>query len=105
MSVWKKRILVCVVFAGLLFFADTLRSPKNQVSARAYIGFVRTYQGYGRSMLEGVVACRYRPTCSDYSIEAVERFGIGRGLYMTVKRLASCTDEVPMGSLDDVPLT
>lgn len=104
MSVWKKRILAGVLFAGLLAFADTLRSPENQLTGSAYIGFVHLYQGYGRPMLEGVVACRYRPTCSDYSIEAVERFGIWRGLYMTVGRLASCTDEVPMSSVDEVPV-
>ncbi len=105
MSVLKKRILAGALLGGLLIFADSLRSPENQISARAYIGIVHMYQSYGRPMLEGVVACRYRPTCSDYSIEAVERFGIWRGLYMTVVRLASCTDDIPMGSIDDVPLT
>jgi len=53
-------------------------------------------------MLEGIVACRYRPTCSEYSIQAVERYGIGRGLFLTVKRLASCTNDVPMGTVDEL---
>lgn len=102
MKVWKKRILAGVLFAGLFVFADTLRSPENQITASVYVGAVHVYQGYCRPLLEGVVACRYRPTCSDYSIEAVERFGIWRGLYMTAKRLASCTDDVPMGTVDEV---
>lgn len=102
MSIWKKRILAGVFFAGLLIFADTLRSPEDQLTAKAYIGFVHGYQSYGRPLLEGVVACRYRPTCSDYSIQAVERFGIWRGLYLTFKRLFACTDDVPMGTVDEI---
>ena len=87
--------------AVLLLFADTLRSPDAQLTARVYIGFVYSYQSYGRPLLEGIVACRFRPTCSDYSIAAVERFGIWRGLYMTIKRVASCNDSVPMGTVDE----
>lgn len=101
MSAWSKRFFAGAVLAVLLLFADTLRSPEAQFTAQVYIGTVHTYQAYGRPMLEGVVACRYRPTCSDYSIAAVERFGIWRGLYLTAKRLASCTESVPMGTVDE----
>lgn len=34
--------------------------------------------------------CRYEPTCSEYTIQAVERFGVKRGLILGVKRVASC---------------
>ena len=80
-----------------------MRSPENQLTARAYIGFVHIYQGYGRPMLEGIIACRFRPTCSEYSIQAVEKYGIWTGLFLTVKRIASCTSDVPMGTVDEVP--
>lgn len=102
MNVWKKRILVAVLFGGTLIFCDTLRSPENQITASVYIGFVHTYQEYGRPLLDGVVACRFRPTCSEYSVRAVERYGIWQGLYLTVKRLASCTNDVPMETVDEV---
>lgn len=98
----KKYLLVAGITVSLLFLADTLRSPENQFTARAYIGFVHIYQAYGRPMLEGVVACRYKPTCSEYSIKAVQKYGVWMGLYLTAKRLASCTNEVPMGTIDDV---
>jgi len=101
MSVWKKRVLAGTALAILLLFVDTLRKPGDQVTGRVYIGTVHLYQIYGRPMLDGVVACRYRPTCSDYSIEAVERFGIARGLYLTVIRIYSCDDSVPMGTVDE----
>jgi uncharacterized protein len=35
-------------------------------------------------------ACRYVPTCSEYAMEAVERFGVLRGGWMTVGRLLRC---------------
>ena len=34
--------------------------------------------------------CRFRPTCSEYAIEALERHGGLRGGWLTVRRLARC---------------
>ena len=35
-------------------------------------------------------ACRYVPTCSEYAMEAVERYGAGRGGMMALWRLLRC---------------
>ena len=35
-------------------------------------------------------SCRYLPTCSEYSIEALKKFGLVKGLFMSVKRILSC---------------
>jgi uncharacterized protein len=35
-------------------------------------------------------SCRYLPTCSEYSIEALQTFGIFKGLCLSVKRILSC---------------
>ena len=35
-------------------------------------------------------ACRYTPTCSEYAMEAVERYGVLRGVALAVRRLLSC---------------
>src|SRR5262249_8874661 len=35
-------------------------------------------------------SCRYVPTCSEYAMEAVERFGVIRGSAMAIARLARC---------------
>ena len=35
-------------------------------------------------------SCRYLPTCSDYSIDALIKFGLLKGLYMSFKRILSC---------------
>ena len=35
-------------------------------------------------------SCRYFPTCSDYSIEALKSFGFVKGLIFSLKRIFSC---------------
>ena len=35
-------------------------------------------------------SCRYLPTCSDYSIEALKTFGFLKGLFLSIKRILSC---------------
>jgi len=35
-------------------------------------------------------SCRYLPTCSEYSIEALKTFGFFKGSYLSLKRILSC---------------
>lgn len=35
-------------------------------------------------------ACRFHPTCSEYMLEAVQRHGVVRGIWMGTRRLARC---------------
>ena len=35
-------------------------------------------------------SCRYLPTCSEYSIEALKSYGFFKGSYMSIKRILSC---------------
>ncbi|MCK1713592.1 membrane protein insertion efficiency factor YidD [Bradyrhizobium hipponense] len=48
--------------------------------------------------------CRHLPTCSAYGDEAIERFGLWAGSWMTLARLLRCN---PFGTsgIDNVPLT
>jgi putative membrane protein insertion efficiency factor len=47
-------------------------------------------------------SCRYSPSCSRYSHEAVEKYGVFKGVWLGVKRLGRCR---PMGGqgYDPVP--
>lgn len=46
--------------------------------------------------------CRFEPTCSVYSMQAIEKYGFIRGLWLTVRRLARCQPFNP-GGWDPVP--
>jgi putative membrane protein insertion efficiency factor len=35
-------------------------------------------------------SCRFDPTCSEYTIQAVEKYGAFRGIWMGVKRICRC---------------
>ena len=47
-------------------------------------------------------SCRYHPTCSIYAMEAVEHYGVLKGGWMGLKRLARCHPGYP-GGFDPVP--
>jgi len=40
--------------------------------------------------LSGFYRCRYFPSCSEYSHRAIEHYGIGRGLWLSIRRLIRC---------------
>jgi putative membrane protein insertion efficiency factor len=49
-------------------------------------------------------SCRFHPTCSSYALTSIERFGIGRGGWLAVKRIARC-NPFNEGGYDPVPAT
>ena len=53
-----------------------------------FIVLIRIYQ-YFISPITGA-ACRYTPTCSQYAIEAIRKYGAFKGGWLTIKRIASC---------------
>ncbi len=46
--------------------------------------------------------CRFFPSCSEYAVEAIRKYGAGRGLRLTLARLSRCHPWNP-GGFDPVP--
>jgi uncharacterized protein len=64
------------------------------------LGLIRAYQWALSPFLGG--ACRFHPSCSQYTYEAVERYGSVRGVWMGLKRLLRCNPWFE-GGYDPVP--
>lgn len=64
------------------------------------IKFIKIYQ---ITPLHSHSYCRFTPTCSQYMIEAIEQFGIIKGIYLGIKRILRCN---PFGKTgyDPVPV-
>lgn len=70
------------------------------LASRALQGAVRWYQCQISPL--SPPSCRYYPTCSQYALTALRRFGALRGTILAVLRLLRCTP-FNNGGIDDVP--
>ena len=66
------------------------------------IGMIRFYQKY-LSPLKIYSHCIFTPTCSQYGIEAIEKYGALKGLALTFWRILRCNPFNKNGGYDPVP--
>jgi hypothetical protein len=59
------------------------------------IAFVKLYQYMISPVLPS--SCRFTPSCSEYSIEALKEYGVVKGSYLTIKRILKCHPFHPGG--------
>ena len=75
----------------------------NKIKSAPVLILLTLIKGY-KNILSPLLptACRYMPTCSDYSSEALSKYGSIKGTRLSVKRLSRCH---PFGSkgYDPVP--
>ena len=64
------------------------------------IGLIRLYQKTISSWLPR--ACRFEPSCSEYTARAILKYGFLKGIYLGIRRLLRCHPFNP-GGLDPVP--
>lgn len=74
---------------------------RHTFAVRAALYALRFYKAYLSLLLAG--SCRYQPTCSQYSYEAIARFGVLRGSWLGFKRLMRCHPFTRRFGFDPVP--
>lgn len=67
---------------------------------RFCLAAIRGYQRYISPLLPD--ACIYIPTCSQYAVEAIEKYGVVKGCWLGVRRLLRC-HPFHAGGYDPVP--
>ncbi|MEX0968301.1 MAG: membrane protein insertion efficiency factor YidD [Bacteroidia bacterium] len=60
----------------------------KQAASYPFILLIRFYQAGISPYLPN--SCRYTPTCSQYSLEAIKKYGPLKGIYIAIKRIGRC---------------
>ncbi len=67
---------------------------------QVFLVLIRFYQRFISPALPP--SCRFNPSCSEYSYEAIQRYGLLRGGWLSLRRIARCHPWNP-GGYDPVP--
>jgi len=70
------------------------------IMKRIALAMIRFYKRFLSPLLPS--ACRFEPTCSVYTYQAIEKYGVFKGGWMGIKRISRCHPFNP-GGYDPVP--
>ena len=54
-----------------------------------FIAIIKIYQ-WTISPILGANKCRFTPTCSNYALEALKKYGVIKGTWLAIKRISRC---------------
>ena len=58
---------------------------------RLFIGIIKIYKKTISPILSYFgIKCKYYPTCSEYTMQAIEKYGIIKGYFLGIKRILKC---------------
>lgn len=72
----------------------------KKILGNFFSSIIRFYQKYISPLHKP--CCRFYPTCSQYGIEAIKKYGPGKGTFLTFKRILRCNPFFK-GGYDPVP--
>ena len=72
----------------------------SKILALPFITIIRLYRIFISPLLGS--NCRHTPTCSEYGIIALKKYGVFKGTFLTVKRIIKC-NSLFKGGYDPVP--
>lgn len=74
----------------------------NKVLISVVVIFIHCYQNIISALLP-FNYCRFYPSCSEYALEAVAKYGIIKGFWLSLKRIVKCRPYTNTGGIDIVP--
>ncbi|MHB0970153.1 MAG: membrane protein insertion efficiency factor YidD [Thermoanaerobaculia bacterium] len=92
-------VVLAIPFAAVLLH-DALVPVERQFATRIAIAGIEQYRAHVSPRLKGRVFCRFKPTCSEYGLLAVRKYGAYRGGVKTAWRVARCFPTTPMGTVE-----
>lgn len=103
MTTKRRSLRTFVIFVIFVVFAIFVLAGGRASTAIA-IGAIHVYQAtLSRVYAAAGVQCRFTPTCSHYGEATVRAFGVARGGWLALKRVARCGPWTPMGTVDPPP--
>jgi hypothetical protein len=69
---------------------------------RAYQKTLSLDHGLLGKLFPNLRGCKFTPTCSEYTYEAIDKYGVFKGGIMGINRFSRCTPKAPMGQYDPV---
>jgi putative membrane protein insertion efficiency factor len=88
---------------GLMAIAAPRRAPRRGTTGPGRAGVV-AIRGYQRWLSPHLPThCRQIPSCSNYGMQAVQRYGLVEGSRLTAARIRRCNPSTPHGTKDPVP--
>ena len=85
---------------GFKYIVEEIMGTNFSPFGKIAIALIRTYQIFISPMLGQ--HCRFYPSCSQYTINAIREWGVIRGIWLGFKRICRCHPLNP-GGLDPVP--
>lgn len=79
---------------------DNDKEPELPLVRKIFVGLIRGYQRGISPLLPP--ACRFHPTCSEYTRQAIARHGVLKGIGLGIVRISKCHPFHP-GGYDPVP--
>lgn len=72
-----------------------MRLNLNKIVQAPFILLIKLYQGMISPFTPS--ACRFTPTCSEYGIQAIKKYGVLKGIKLTTLRIFKCRPNGPSG--------
>jgi uncharacterized protein len=101
----RRRIFrIAAAVLAIAILCDWMQPPRRQSSVLLYNTIViGGYRAVLRPVGNHFIRCRFHPTCSVYSEQAMLTHGFPKGVWLTASRIFRCQSWVPYGTEDPVP--